>query len=137
MGGAVHSSENHADITIVGTKEDGSKFTLGPLKPKSSSTGGLEYRFELMSASGEHLTLEAKAEKLIFSPVSTTVTTGSDCQPNAVLFKGEKGHFVEGKVNPPLEDVEITVTQKEQVISVLRTDKQGIHKSVLLYNSRY
>lgn len=125
MSGSVLSSENHGDITILVTKEDGSTNTLGPLKPKSNPAGGLEYSFEMMTQPGEHLTLEPKAEKLIFSPLSATVTTGPDCQPNAALFRGEKGHFVEGQVNPPLEDVEITVQQKGQVISVLRTDKQG------------
>lgn len=127
VGGAVLSSEHQGDVSVTITREDGSKVNLGPLKARSSPAGGLEYRFELMARPGEHLTLEPRAEKLLFSPPSVTITTGSDCQPEAAMFRGEKGHFVEGIVTPPLDGVEITVSQNGEVISVINTDKQGKH----------
>lgn len=124
FGGVIFSSELQTDVVVNVVREDSTKVTLGPLKGVKG-TNGFEYRFDLMAKPREELRIEASADKLIFAPSSKIVSTEDDCVNDAVVFRGEKGFFVEGKVNPALEGVEVKISQGGEQIAVMITDKSG------------
>ncbi|CAB3359921.1 Hypothetical predicted protein [Cloeon dipterum] len=127
FGGVIHSSELHDDVLVLVAKDDGSKVSLGPLKGVRGPHD-FEYRFEVLAKPREELRMEPSAEKLIFAPTSKTVSAGDDCLADAVVFKGEKGYFVEGRINPALEGVEVKISQGGEQIAVMITDKTGQYK---------
>ncbi|XP_059482709.1 BOS complex subunit NOMO3 [Neocloeon triangulifer] len=127
FGGVIYSSEQQDDVIVNVAREDGTKVALGPLKG-TRGQNGFEYRFEVLAKPREELKIEPSADKLIFAPASKVVSTGEDCLADAVVFRGEKGFFVEGSVNPPLEGVEVKVSQGGEQIAVMITDKLGQYK---------
>lgn len=76
-----------------------------------------------------HKTLEIKplSEELLFYPDSKKITTLNDCMQNAVDFVGQKGLFLDGRIDPPLAGVKITVVANDGSIKpiTLETPSSG------------
>ncbi|PNF29184.1 Nodal modulator 1 [Cryptotermes secundus] len=132
LGGRVLTTENVKDVFInVLSGEDGKlKARLGPLSPKPSSGGMLEYNFKLMAAEGEKLVLEPTAGTLLFSPPRSVLVGANNCVSTAVELHAEKGHLVEGQVIPPSAGIKVTITKgsSSEVVVVTETAEDGKFK---------
>ncbi|XP_050313690.1 nodal modulator 2 [Anthonomus grandis grandis] len=95
------------------------------------------YGIKLMLKPGEIATLTPRSEKLFFSPVTAKIEGTPDCHNYGHKFKAILGLVFEGKVNPTLEGVKVTVknlnTNEEYT---QETDSNGNYKFIPL-DSRY
>ena len=131
----IKSSEPGTFMLQVNTASDGSSTELKPIKKTSS---GNEYRFSHIIKENEMVTFIPKSSDNLFQyePASHSFTVPADCVADVVTFSAEKALFIDGKITPPVEGVQITV----QVVGsdekhTFVTDKKGTYKAGPLDNS--
>ena len=84
-------------------------FRIGPLKGVKQSNGAIKYEFIYRTKDNQLLKFTPSSENLLFQPEAVEYRTINDCSKNVVQFNGERGLIIEGKINPPLNNVKITL----------------------------
>lgn len=95
-----------------------------------------QYEIQLLLKPVDIATLIPKSDKLVFTPEKVEVQGATDCVHQGNKFKAALGKVFEGRIEPPLNDVQITVEnlQNNQVYSV-KSDLKGNYKFPPLDNS--
>ncbi|XP_041958584.1 LOW QUALITY PROTEIN: nodal modulator 1 [Alosa sapidissima] len=93
-------------------------------------TGPFHYEFSYWARSGEKITVTPSSTELLFYPPEVEATiTGESCPGRTVNIVGRAGLFMDGRVSPELQGVEISISKKgvaEPVVTVL-TDDNGAY----------
>lgn len=95
-----------------------------------------QYEIQLLLRPVDVATLTPKSDKLVFTPEKAEVQGATDCVHQGNKFKAALGKVFEGRIEPPLNDVQITVEnlQNNQVYSV-KSDLKGNYKFPPLDNT--
>lgn len=91
---------------------NGEEAILGPLTAKRSlkDKEGYEYLFTYWAAPYKTIELQPRSDELLFYPNTKKITIQDDCMQYAVEFIGKKGLFLDGRIDPPLAGVKVTIT---------------------------
>ncbi|XP_049779932.1 nodal modulator 3 [Schistocerca cancellata] len=132
VGGSVKSKQKVNDliISVFEVESEKLKARIGPLEPQLLNNGQYEYKFQLHVVEGERLRFVPAASTLLFTPVKSTLSGPSDCTDKGVEFYADKGHIIEGKIEPPLDGVKVSVFVEgsEEIIASTDTSTDGKFK---------
>ncbi|GAB6022208.1 nodal modulator [Chamberlinius hualienensis] len=138
VSGTILSPVNSPDIKIsvkaVDDEEIEEKLqeeaVIGPLTGKQRGKDDYEYIFSYWATPLKKIQFQPVSSELLFYPEKLTVSVVDDCIEKAAEFAGRKGLFLEGKINPPLEGVKITVYAEDGSIKpiILETTKTGSYR---------
>jgi len=70
---------------------------------------------------------------LLFYPKSQKVTVTDECIDN-IVFQAKSGLIINGKIDPPVEDVDLFIYSNEELVSQAKSDKQGNYRVGPLYD---
>ncbi|XP_028256161.1 LOW QUALITY PROTEIN: nodal modulator 1-like [Parambassis ranga] len=95
-------------------EEGGVKDESPPIQEKADElTGPFHYEFSYWARAGEKITVTPSSKELLFYPPEVEATiTGESCPGRLVDIAGRAGLFLEGKVSPELQGVEISITER-------------------------
>uniref|UniRef100_A0A8C0EAS9 NOMO2 protein n=1 Tax=Bubo bubo TaxID=30461 RepID=A0A8C0EAS9_BUBBB len=89
--------------------------------------GPFLYEFSYWARSGEKITVTPSSKELLFyPPYVETVVSGESCPGKLIEIHGKAGLFLEGRIHPELEGVEIVIGEKgatSPLITVFTDDK--------------
>jgi hypothetical protein len=144
--GVITTPQPQTDITVTVRSGD-VETVIGPL---TTTIGGIAeadspvaevttppatpitYKFSYWGRSGEKLTISAASSLLLFYPSNVEVTVIADrCMGIAATLEGRPGVFINGEILPPLADVLITVTTKDEAVTKVAevlTDDAGHYR---------
>ncbi|XP_057699826.1 BOS complex subunit NOMO1 [Corythoichthys intestinalis] len=85
-----------------------------PIQEKADDlTGPFHYEFSYWARAGEKITVTPSSKELLFNPPEVEATiTGESCPGRMVDIMGRAGLFLEGKVSPELQGVEISISER-------------------------
>ena len=142
-----YSTENPAPITLTATQhrvsgrvvavapipdlglklrsQNGLEQQLGPLKaqPASKSASPTIYPFHFFAAPDTSTTLIPSSATFLFAPNTLAVSVNAECVEGLEL-SGYPGKFVDGRVEPAVADVAISLSQ-EGLVFKSKSDAQG------------
>lgn len=118
---AVDAPEGVNDITMT-VNYGGVKTKQGPLK----YIGGF-YVLDVTLSPGDSVVLIPYSEILYFNPPITSYVGEDDCVERKVVFRGIKGKVFQGKVQPPLQNVLMTLETEKEALTT-ETDAQGKYR---------
>uniref|UniRef100_A0A7E4W2T9 Carboxypeptidase regulatory-like domain-containing protein n=1 Tax=Panagrellus redivivus TaxID=6233 RepID=A0A7E4W2T9_PANRE len=97
-------SDGHSDETVQSVITDGSqKFT---------------FKVDLARA-GSSLYLTPKSATYLFEPANLDVQFDGNCNEGNLVFNAKKGEFIQGKVQPFVDDVTVIATKKSDPSTIL------------------
>ena len=126
VGVVVRSDHRVADLQVTATSSVGEKMALQLDNVSPVSNGDYEHHFIFDAPSGETLEVTAEADSLLFFPSTQSLTISKDCDDRAAIIVAQRGLYLTGSTNPPIEDVQVTITggSLSQPVVVL-TDVHG------------
>ncbi|XP_061844241.1 BOS complex subunit NOMO1 [Nerophis lumbriciformis] len=122
-------------------EEDGaSKNDSPPIQEKADDlTGPFHYEFSYWARAGEKITVTPSSKELLFYPPEVEATiTGESCPGRMVNIMGRAGLFLEGKVSPELQGVEISISEKGAAAPLITvaTNEMGAYSVGPLHSDR-
>uniref|UniRef100_A0A7N6FFD0 Nodal modulator n=1 Tax=Anabas testudineus TaxID=64144 RepID=A0A7N6FFD0_ANATE len=123
------------------TEEDGgARDDSPPVQEKADElTGPFHYEFSYWARAGEKITVTPSSKELLFYPPEVEATiTGESCPGRLVEITGRAGLFLEGKVSPELQDVEISITERgaSAPLITVATNEMGVYSVGPLHSDR-
>lgn len=118
---AIEGPDGIKDIMMT-INSAGIKTKEGPLK----YTDGF-YVLDIVLSPGDNIVLVPSSDILYFQPPIISFIGEADCVERKVLFHGIKGKVFRGKINPPLQNVLITLETEKEALTA-ETDAQGKYK---------
>jgi len=123
VSGRVNSKESKiSDLKVIAKSE--TRLVELELEPLENDVG---YSFDLMAYPGEEVVFQPISAGHLFEPESLHVFVDHDCHTDVATFTATKGHFVQGKITPPVEGVKIKITNavpNQKIVGTL-TDESG------------
>ncbi|XP_021267430.1 nodal modulator 1-like [Numida meleagris] len=108
-----------------GQEEEGTKPPVQEMVEELQ--GPFLYEFSYWARSGEKITVTPSSKELLFyPPYVETVVSGESCPGKLIEIHGKAGLFMEGRIHPELEGVEIVIGEKgapSPLITVFTDDK--------------
>uniref|UniRef100_A0A8B9G2P1 NOMO2 protein n=1 Tax=Amazona collaria TaxID=241587 RepID=A0A8B9G2P1_9PSIT len=108
-----------------GQEEEGTKPPVQEMVEELQ--GPFLYEFSYWARSGEKITVTPSSKELLFyPPYVETVVSGESCPGKLIEIHGKAGLFLEGRIHPELEGVEIIIGEKgatSPLITVFTDDK--------------
>ncbi len=90
------------------------------------------YTYRLMAFPSEEVFFQPQSSEFLFDPESLHVFVDHECHEDVVPFVAKKGQFVQGKITPPVEGVDIKIVNAganlKPGMTVVTTDKNGLYK---------
>ncbi|XP_077461040.1 BOS complex subunit NOMO1 [Stigmatopora argus] len=113
-----------------------------PFQEKADDlTGPFHYEFSYWARAGEKITVTPSSKELLFYPPEVEATiTGESCPGRTVDIMGRAGLFLEGKVSPELQGVEISISERgatSPLITVATNEKGAYSVGPLHSNMQY
>uniref|UniRef100_T1IP66 SD-repeat containing protein B domain-containing protein n=1 Tax=Strigamia maritima TaxID=126957 RepID=T1IP66_STRMM len=94
---------------------------MNKFKMDASKPNLFKYEFTLWLEPEDIVRIKPHSGLLLFSPATQTITAKDKCMEDFLTFEGRMGFFINGKILPPLEGVEIYMKDK----LITETDKTG------------
>ncbi|XP_036954741.1 LOW QUALITY PROTEIN: nodal modulator 1 [Acanthopagrus latus] len=121
-------------------EDGGARDDSPPIQERADElTGPFHYEFSYWARAGEKITVTPSSKELLFYPPEVEATiTGESCPGRLVDIAGRAGLFLEGKVSPELQGVEISITERgaaAPLISVA-TNEMGAYSVGPLHSDR-
>nr|XP_020498466.1 LOW QUALITY PROTEIN: nodal modulator 1-like [Labrus bergylta] len=111
-----------------------------PIQEKADElTGPFHYEFSYWARAGEKITVTPSSKELLFYPPEVEATiTGESCPGRLVDIAGRAGLFLEGKVSPELQGVEISISEKGAAAPLITvaTNEMGAYSVGPLHSDR-
>uniref|UniRef100_A0A4W6C5R6 NODAL modulator 1 n=1 Tax=Lates calcarifer TaxID=8187 RepID=A0A4W6C5R6_LATCA len=111
-----------------------------PIQEKADElTGPFHYEFSYWARAGEKITVTPSSKELLFYPPEIEATiTGESCPGRLVDITGRAGLFLEGKVSPELQGVEISITERGAATPLITvaTNEMGAYSVGPLHSDR-
>uniref|UniRef100_A0A8C0VKQ5 Nodal modulator 1 n=1 Tax=Cyanistes caeruleus TaxID=156563 RepID=A0A8C0VKQ5_CYACU len=108
-----------------GQEEEGTKPPVQEMVEELQ--GPFLYEFSYWARSGEKITVTPSSKELLFyPPYVEAVVSGESCPGKLIEIHGKAGLFLEGRIHPELEGVEIVISEKgatSALITVFTDDK--------------
>uniref|UniRef100_A0AAQ5YP00 Prealbumin-like fold domain-containing protein n=1 Tax=Amphiprion ocellaris TaxID=80972 RepID=A0AAQ5YP00_AMPOC len=121
-------------------EEGGAKDDSPPIQEKADElTGPFHYEFSYWARAGEKITVTPSSKELLFYPPEVEATiTGESCPGRLVDIIGRAGLFLEGKVSPELQGVEISITERGAATPLITvaTNEMGAYSVGPLHSDR-
>ncbi|XP_010288167.1 PREDICTED: nodal modulator 3-like [Phaethon lepturus] len=111
-----------------GQEEEGTKPPVQEMVEELQ--GPFLYEFSYWARSGEKITVTPSSKELLFyPPYVETVVSGESCPGKLIEIHGKAGLFLEGRIHPELEGVEIVISEKGATSSLITvfTDDKGAY----------
>ncbi|CAL9700722.1 unnamed protein product [Knipowitschia caucasica] len=112
-------------------EEGGAKDDSPPIQERADElTGPFHYEFSYWARAGEKITVTPSSKELLFYPPEVEATiTGESCPGRLVDISGRAGLFLEGKVSPELQGVEISITERGAALPLITvaTNEMGVY----------
>ena len=137
--GTITSKENSTtmSITIQSSDPSTTPIVISPLvankhnKKSSKTAETFTYMFTYWAKAGDLHTMTPTSDVLLFYPPMARYTAiGENCPEDVVQIEARSGLFIEGDVEPPIENVDITICSKNEAnvtINVI-TDETGKYR---------
>ncbi len=112
-------------------------FRIGPLKPTVDKRRANDhvYKFQFQAAYNEKLTIIPESSSLLFTPSFLTVRGSNDCTELEEHIVAKKGIRLQGSVQPPLENVKISILNElDEILISMFTDAEGKYKFMPLHS---
>lgn len=120
--------------------DGGAKDDSPPIQEKADElTGPFHYEFSYWARAGEKITVTPSSKELLFYPPEVEATiTGESCPGRLVDIAGRAGLFLEGKVSPELQGVEISITERGATspLITVATNEMGTYSVGPLHSDR-
>lgn len=110
---------------------------LGPLKPISDieKPGQYVYKFQFQAQQNEKLTIIPESSILLFTPSHLSIIGPPDCVELQDHIVAKRGIRLEGRIDPPLKDVKISIINEyDEIILSMFTDNEGRYKFTPLHS---
>ncbi|XP_061684858.1 BOS complex subunit NOMO1 isoform X2 [Syngnathoides biaculeatus] len=111
-----------------------------PIQEKADDlTGPFHYEFSYWARAGEKITVTPSSKELLFYPPEVEATiTGESCPGRMVDIMGRAGLFLEGKVSPELQGVEISISERGATAPLITvaTNENGAYSVGPLHSDR-
>ncbi|XP_041789100.1 LOW QUALITY PROTEIN: nodal modulator 1 [Chelmon rostratus] len=121
-------------------EEGGARDDSPPIQEKADElTGPFHYEFSYWARAGEKITVTPSSKELLFYPPEVEATiTGESCPGRLVDIAGRAGLFLEGKVSPELQGVEISITERGTATPLITvaTNEMGAYNVGPLHSDR-
>ncbi|KAM7418652.1 hypothetical protein PAMA_015993 [Pampus argenteus] len=121
-------------------EDGGARDDSPPIQEKADElTGPFHYEFSYWARAGEKITVTPSSKELLFYPPEVEATiTGESCPGRLVDISGRAGLFLEGKVSPELQGVEISITEKGAAAPLITvaTNEMGAYSVGPLHSDR-
>nr|XP_046260823.1 nodal modulator 1 [Scatophagus argus] len=121
-------------------EDGGARDDSPPIQEKADElTGPFHYEFSYWARAGEKITVTPSSKELLFYPPEVEATiTGESCPGRLVDIAGRAGLFLEGKVSPELQGVEISITERGAVTPFITvaTNEMGTYSVGPLHSDR-
>uniref|UniRef100_A0AAX7TYV8 Prealbumin-like fold domain-containing protein n=1 Tax=Astatotilapia calliptera TaxID=8154 RepID=A0AAX7TYV8_ASTCA len=121
-------------------EEGGARDDSPPIQEKADElTGPFHYEFSYWARAGEKITVTPSSKELLFYPPEVEATiTGESCPGRLVDITGRAGLFLEGKVSPELQGVEISITERGAATPLITvaTNEMGAYSVGPLHSDR-
>uniref|UniRef100_A0A1A8V1N5 Nodal modulator n=1 Tax=Nothobranchius furzeri TaxID=105023 RepID=A0A1A8V1N5_NOTFU len=121
-------------------EEGGAKDDSPPVQEKADElTGPFHYEFSYWARAGEKITVTPSSKELLFYPSEVEATiTGESCPGRLVDIIGRAGLFLEGKVSPELQGVEISISERGAAAPLITvaTNEVGAYSVGPLHSDR-
>ena len=114
--GRVTSPVNVTDVTVTVATKGGKPEVLGPLKNSAalSDGSGFEFSFDFVAKTGAEIELTPASATILFQPPRKTIKVdGGACPGVMATFQGKQGVFIEGRIEPRLAGVAVTILGSE------------------------
>ncbi|XP_010086253.1 PREDICTED: nodal modulator 1, partial [Pterocles gutturalis] len=111
-----------------GQEEEGTKPPVQEMVEELQ--GPFLYEFSYWARSGEKITVTPSSKELLFyPPYVETVVSGESCPGKLIEIHGKAGLFLEGRIHPELEGVEIVIGEKGATLPLITvfTDDKGAY----------
>lgn len=106
-------------------------FSIGPLKPTVDKRRASDhmYKFQFQTAANEKLTLIPESSSLLFTPQYLPVRGSDDCTELEEHILAKRGIRLQGRVEPPLENVKVSILNElDEILISMFTDGEGNYK---------
>uniref|UniRef100_A0A8D3A306 Nodal modulator 1-like n=1 Tax=Scophthalmus maximus TaxID=52904 RepID=A0A8D3A306_SCOMX len=121
-------------------EDGGARDDSPPIQEKADElTGPFHYEFSYWARAGEKITVTPSSKELLFYPPEVEATiTGESCPGRLVDIAGRAGLFLEGKVSPELQGVEIAITERGATAPLITvaTNENGAYNVGPLHSDR-
>uniref|UniRef100_A0A8C4ICK8 Nodal modulator 1 n=1 Tax=Dicentrarchus labrax TaxID=13489 RepID=A0A8C4ICK8_DICLA len=121
-------------------EDGGARDDSPPIQEKADElTGPFHYEFSYWARAGEKITVTPSSKELLFYPPEVEATiTGESCPGRLVDIAGRAGLFLEGKVSPELQGVEISITERGAATPLITvaTNEMGAYSVGPLHSDR-
>uniref|UniRef100_I3KRK4 NODAL modulator 1 n=2 Tax=Oreochromis niloticus TaxID=8128 RepID=I3KRK4_ORENI len=121
-------------------EEGGARDDSPPIQEKADElTGPFHYEFSYWARAGEKITVTPSSKELLFYPPEVEATiTGESCPGRLVDITGRAGLFLEGKVSPELQGVEISISERGAATPLITvaTNEMGAYSVGPLHSDR-
>lgn len=121
-------------------EDGGARDDSPPIQEKADElTGPFHYEFSYWARAGEKITVTPSSKELLFYPPEVEATiTGESCPGRLVDIAGRAGLFLEGKVSPELQGVEISITERGAAAPLITvaTNEMGAYRVGPLHSDR-
>ncbi|KAM4584395.1 BOS complex subunit NOMO1 [Odontesthes bonariensis] len=121
-------------------EEGGARDDSPPIQEKADElTGPFHYEFSYWARAGEKITVTPSSKELLFYPPEVEATiTGESCPGRLVDITGRAGLFLDGKVSPELQGVEISITERGAAAPLITvaTNEMGAYSVGPLHSDR-
>nr|XP_033479681.1 nodal modulator 1 [Epinephelus lanceolatus] len=121
-------------------EDGGARDDSPPIQEKADElTGPFHYEFSYWARAGEKITVTPSSKELLFYPPEVEATiTGESCPGRLVDITGRAGLFLEGKVSPELQGVEISITERGAAAPFITvvTNEMGTYSVGPLHSDR-
>uniref|UniRef100_A0A8C9XS04 NODAL modulator 1 n=1 Tax=Sander lucioperca TaxID=283035 RepID=A0A8C9XS04_SANLU len=121
-------------------EDGGARDDSPPIQEKADDlTGPFHYEFSYWARAGEKITVTPSSKELLFYPPEVEATiTGESCPGRLVDIAGRAGLFLEGKVSPELQGVEISITERGTAAPLITvaTNEMGAYSVGPLHSDR-
>ncbi|KAM7393772.1 hypothetical protein PAMP_020621 [Pampus punctatissimus] len=121
-------------------EDGGARDDSPPIQEKADELmGPFHYEFSYWARAGEKITVTPSSKELLFYPPEVEATiTGESCPGRLVDISGRAGLFLEGKVSPELQGVEISISEKGAAAPLITvaTNEMGAYSVGPLHSDR-
>ncbi|XP_039651536.1 nodal modulator 1 [Perca fluviatilis] len=121
-------------------EDGGARDDSPPIQEKADElTGPFHYEFSYWARAGEKITVTPSSKELLFYPPEVEATiTGESCPGRLVDIAGRAGLFLEGKVSPELQGVEISISERGTAVPLVTvaTNEMGAYSVGPLHSDR-
>ncbi|XP_034043318.1 nodal modulator 1 [Thalassophryne amazonica] len=125
----------------VAEEDGGTRDDNPPIQEKADElTGPFHYEFSYWARAGEKITVTPSSKELLFYPPEVEATiTGESCPGRLVEISGRAGLFLEGKVSPELQGVEISISERGAAAPLITvaTNENGAYRVGPLHSDRH